>query len=192
MWFLSKIVDQKNQKAWEAQASINSNLYSTISACKKHIDERTDLYFGEIKELNMRISELEEKFESYESMPSDKKMVNAAAKYAEASKKGKIKDTEILGKRIENIANELEKIKTEKNPFRYSNKDAIIDILNKHRGEKLVCQAVYAKLKTYNTKKPYVSINCVRATLYWLARENISGIKLCYETETARFFIEKK
>lgn len=141
---------------------------------------------------NQRISSLEQKFESYESIPSDTKMVNAAIKYAEASKKGKSKDKEILGKRIENIANELEKIKNEKNPFKYSNKDAIIDILNKHRGQKLVCQAVYAKLKTYNTKKPHVPLTSVRATLYWMAREKISGIKLCDETETARFFIEKE
>jgi len=192
MWFLSKFVDQQNKKAWEAQASINDSLFGAIDVCKKHTNERTDLYFGEIRELNMRIASLEQKFELYESIPSDTKMVNAAIKYAEASKKGKSKDKEILGKRIENISNELDKIKNEKNPFKYSNKDAIIDILNKHRGQKLVCQAVYAKLKTYNTKKPYVPLTSVRATLYWVARKKISGIKLCDETETARFFIEKE
>jgi len=166
--------------------------FDRVSKDVETVFDRVNILSNMIVNLGDKVANLEERLSSYESMPSDKKMVNAAAKYAEASRKGKIKDTEIFCKRIENIANELEKIKTEKNPFRYSNKDAIIDILNKHRGEKLVCQAVYAKLKTYNTKKPYVSINCVRATLYWLARENISGIKLCYETETARFFIEKK
>jgi len=60
MWFLSKFVDQKNKKAWEAQGSINNNLFSAIDVCTKHIDKRTDMYFDEIRELNMRIAVLEE------------------------------------------------------------------------------------------------------------------------------------
>jgi hypothetical protein len=63
MWFLSKFVDQKNKKAWEAQASINDNLFSAIDVCTKHINNRTDMYFDEIKQLTCKIREIELKLE---------------------------------------------------------------------------------------------------------------------------------
>ena len=75
MWFLSKIVDQKNKEEWIQQACINGNIFDALENCSRHIDA-----------LSKRISDLEDKLSSQPKIVlCDDKERNAKLKKASKS-----------------------------------------------------------------------------------------------------------